>query len=301
MRRAVASTVATGPDGLHYRYWGDPQSSEIAVAIHGLTANGEFFVELAQHLPPGIALVAPDLRGRGLNWQRSTTAGIAGHGADLAELLRHLGRRYVLLGHSLGATIALTVPDDLRAQCDGLILIDGGPPFPISHPVGRRGPVHSTFGAAIARAESSWGSAADVTAWWRSFGPLATAQDDAINAIAAAEVVADVEGSVRLRLDLRTIERDASDLLTDRNFRELLQSCHPQTVLLLAESGLDWTRPALFPQEMMIPDPHCEVRRIGGSNHYDILLSPAHAAVIAAQMGAFTGTQLEPMKEQFPQ
>ena len=76
-------------------------------------------------------MVALDLRGRGDSEKPPSGYGLATHAADAIRTLDHLGvERGVLVGHSMGAFVALHAalqyPDRIRA----LVLLDGGWPRP---------------------------------------------------------------------------------------------------------------------------------------------------------------------------
>ena len=99
------------------------------VCLHGITAQHRAFNAPARHLGPSRGLVGVDLRGRGDSDKPESGYGLATHAADVVRVLDHLGLEdAVLLGHSMGAFVAmktaLAYPDRVRA----LVLLDGGWP-----------------------------------------------------------------------------------------------------------------------------------------------------------------------------
>src|SRR5215204_2541695 len=105
------------------------------VCLHGITAQHRAFNAPARHLGPSRGLVGVDLRGRGDSDKPESGYGLATHASDVVRVLDHLGLEdAVLLGHSMGAFVAmktaLASPDRVRA----LVLLDGGWPRVESSP-----------------------------------------------------------------------------------------------------------------------------------------------------------------------
>jgi pimeloyl-ACP methyl ester carboxylesterase len=68
-------------------------------------------------------VIAYDLRGRGDSDKPDTGYGLEAHGDDLAHLLDHYGLdRAVVVGHSLGAMIALTFAVKRHDRVSRLVL-----------------------------------------------------------------------------------------------------------------------------------------------------------------------------------
>jgi len=99
------------------------------VCLHGITAHHRAFNAAARYLGPSRGLVGVDLRGRGDSDKPESGYGLETHAADVVRVLDHLGlENVVLVGHSMGAFVALATalafPDRVRA----LVLLDGGWP-----------------------------------------------------------------------------------------------------------------------------------------------------------------------------
>jgi pimeloyl-ACP methyl ester carboxylesterase len=117
------------PDGCVVSYWLTPNErrERAAVLLHGLASNHSRFDEFAQAttLTDSWTLVQPDLRGQGLSrWRgRLSTRDAAG---DIGALLDQLGyhRRAALIGHSLGASVALEFARAWPERTEALVLIE---------------------------------------------------------------------------------------------------------------------------------------------------------------------------------
>jgi lipase len=111
------------------------EGSDPLVCLHGITAQHRAFNATANHLGSSHGLVGVDLRGRGDSDKPESGYGLATHASDVVRVLDHLGLEdAVLLGHSMGAFVAmktaLASPDRVRA----LVLLDGGWPRVESSP-----------------------------------------------------------------------------------------------------------------------------------------------------------------------
>ena len=118
---------------LHWVQWGE--QGQPIVCIHGLTANAFFFQSLADELATDYQVFAYDLRGRGDSDKPEDGYSIPIHAADLAALIDELGLECpIIIGHSLGALIALYFAAHHPDKLSKLVLLDAGTPLPWSTP-----------------------------------------------------------------------------------------------------------------------------------------------------------------------
>jgi len=91
---------------LSFRSWGDA-ALPVAILLHGGGANASWWWPMLATLCPSHRLVALDFRGHGDSDHPEELRVGAFHG-DVESLVHHLGvARYALIGHSLGAHVAL--------------------------------------------------------------------------------------------------------------------------------------------------------------------------------------------------
>src|SRR3989440_9976248 len=117
--------VHAGDLTFHYLQWGE-QGSPIIFA-HGITANAFGFQAYADDLARDHRVFAYDQRGRGDSDKPESGYSIPIHAADLAKLIDALELdRPVIIGHSLGAMIALHFAAYYPDKLSKLVLIDAG-------------------------------------------------------------------------------------------------------------------------------------------------------------------------------
>lgn len=107
---------------LHYRLDGDPAGAPVVFA-HALGTDLRLWDDLMPHLPAGLRILRPDMRGHGLSDAPRGPYAMGALVRDLERLIEHLGMTgVVLVGLSIGGMIAqglaIKRPDLLR----GLVL-----------------------------------------------------------------------------------------------------------------------------------------------------------------------------------
>ena len=99
------------------------------VCLHGITAQHRAFTPAARHAGPARGLVGVDLRGRGDSDKPDSGYGLEAHAGDAIRVLDHLGLDdAVLVGHSMGAFVALKAALIYPHRVRALVLLDGGWP-----------------------------------------------------------------------------------------------------------------------------------------------------------------------------
>ena len=118
--------VSTPNLRLHYREAGEGE--RVTVLLHGSAACGRIWELLLPLLPPGVRAVVPDLRGFGASDKPEADYTISQAAADLRHLMWELDlARFVLVGHDLGAAVALDFALRWPHRVEGLVLM-GSPP-----------------------------------------------------------------------------------------------------------------------------------------------------------------------------
>lgn len=118
--------VNVGGVSLHVGIWA--AKGPTVLCVHGLTANHLSFMAIAATLQAaGFNVLAPDLRGRGLSDKPQGEYSLETHCQDMFGLLRALKvEKTAIVGHSLGAAIAVRMAAGVQSMVNGLALMDGG-------------------------------------------------------------------------------------------------------------------------------------------------------------------------------
>ncbi len=94
-----------------------------AFLLHGLSDSWRSYREVLPLLPDDIDAVAPTFRGHGDADRPPAGYSLAGLAGDVVEVLDRLGiERTLVVGHSLGASVALRVATDHPGRVSGLVL-----------------------------------------------------------------------------------------------------------------------------------------------------------------------------------
>jgi pimeloyl-ACP methyl ester carboxylesterase len=242
------------------------------LCLHGLTANCRCWDAIVPSLTPPHSVLAVDLRGRGLSDKPSTGYSLRHHIQDMDCLLEDIGLDTVtLMGHSLGAYVALVFAATYPERTEKLILMDGGGELSqaqwdkidavIRPSLERLGQIFPSFEAYIETLKQV---------------PVLQPWSKAIEDYFRYESE-DVEGGVRSRIYPDHIREETQNIR-----REIPSAYYPQIkcpiLILRATDGI------LSPDDLVLPKEAvnrmmaemADARRIDitGTNHYSILLQP---------------------------
>ncbi len=240
--------------------------------VHGLTANCRCWDNLAAALVPRFDLVAPDLRGRGLSEKPANGYDVEQHGRDLATVIEKLGiRRPVLMGHSLGALIALSFAARWPEQTAGLVLIDGAG----SLTAAQLQNVLTGIQPALDRLGAVFPSFDDYTTRLKQASFLQP-WSEALERYFRYEVE-EVPGGVRSRVAPETIRQEIENLkkVDAVNYYPLVQC--PVLILQATDGTLspdDRVLPESAVRQMLAEIPAVRCVRVDGTHHYSILFQP---------------------------
>ncbi len=112
---------------IHYLDWGEGSERHL-VLLHGLGSQAHAWDRFAKDASDAFRVVAPDLRGHGESAHAEDGYALKDFSADAHALARHLNLPpFDLVGHSLGAMIAIRFAADHPSMVEHLVLVDGGP------------------------------------------------------------------------------------------------------------------------------------------------------------------------------
>lgn len=104
-RRFIEVTL-DGGDSLVWARGPVESTTDAVVLLHDRAMNGRAWDLVMRRLPAGMALLAPDLRGRGSAWRLPPSSGVDRHLLDLDHILDQLDIDHVVVvGHGFGAVV----------------------------------------------------------------------------------------------------------------------------------------------------------------------------------------------------
>ncbi len=286
MRSFITHSVPVAGGRLRAIQWGpDPGKARATViAVHGITASSRSMLAVAEAIDPDVCLVAVDLRGRGDSNELPPPYGLEVHAHDMAAVAEHLGvDAYMMLGHSLGATVAVTSGALYPNHVRGLLLLDGGMPWQVPPGVDPDALLEAVVGPAIARLSMTFESMEAYFDFWRVHPSFA----DTWNEVAEEYFRYDVEGeapAIRPRGNEAAIRKDSRDLLADHGDARIILGLTQPIEFLRVERGVMNEPPGLVPLGICQPVVDAMDNLVMTSadfNHYSIVTTEAGATLVA--------------------
>ncbi|WP_417564503.1 alpha/beta fold hydrolase [Microbacterium sp.] len=256
-----------------------------ALLIHGVTSSHLAWPFVAERLP-GLRLLAPDLRGRGASNAVAGAAGMAAHAADMIAVLDRFGVEQArVVGHSMGAFVAVVLAHLYPDRVSDLVLIDGGLPLSVPEGLDPDTLVALILGPTAERLNMRFGSVDEYLEFWRAHPAFAHDWNTEVEAYLAYDLVDDGAGALRPATSYQTVVDDTVDMNTGTALPAALAGLRHPTRLVTVPRGLQDEPPGLYPAdylEKILPDyPTVQHTRIEGFNHYTIAMSPAGAQIVA--------------------
>jgi pimeloyl-ACP methyl ester carboxylesterase len=260
--------VAVGSVSLAVAEWPGPAKREAVVCIHGLTANHTCWASVADVLSPAHRLIAYDLRGRGESDKPDRGYSLATHGEDLEGLLDHFGlRKAVLIGHSLGAHIAVRFAATRPQRVAKLVLVDGG--LDVRHEI------VESLRPAINRLGVEFPSLDMFMGFVRALPMFEGRWNDYLERYFRYDVEELPAGTVRAKAARLAIEEEIANLERERLWVYHHRIKAP-TLIFRAPDGLLTATDCLMTQEeaeaMADAIPRAKLVVVPGTSHYTVLL-----------------------------
>lgn len=260
-----------------------------ALVIHGVTASHRAWPWVADALPE-VRLIAPDLRGRGRSNTLTGPAGLAAHADDLAAALDAAGvERVAVVGHSMGAFVALALAHRHPARVTRLVLIDGGMPLDVPAGIAVDELVSHILGPTAARLSMRFATVADYLDFWRAHPAFRDDWNARLEDYFAYDLCP-ADGGLRPATSYETTADDTIDMNTGTTLPEALAGLSHPTVLITVPRGLQNEEPGLYPPDhladVLARLPQIEHHVVDGLNHYSIVMSDEGAAAVAGHIRA---------------
>ena len=257
-------------DGVQINLATWPGNAGPILCIHGITANCRCWDVLAEALIPDYRVIAMDLRGRGQSEKPPTGYSLDYHLRDINCLLNDLQlERVVIMGHSLGAFIALAFAAQYPERTDRLILVDGAGDLSPD----QMNKVFVGIKPALDRLGQIFPSA-DAYLDKMKQAPYLHPWTSAVETYCRYEIEA-VDGGVRTNIDPAHIQEEAANI-RKVNCASFYPGMQRKVLILRAPNGLLSQDDLLLPEDVIkkMTDEIPDARRfdVAETNHYGILL-----------------------------
>ena len=267
--------------------WGMwPGEGAPIVALHGITASYMNFVGVAQMLSGRAPLLAFDLRGRG-NTDKPTDGpfGMAQHAADVAAAMHAHGLgASLVVGHSMGAFVAVALAAEHPELVSGVVLIDGGLPLEPPPGIPPEDLLDVALAAQMARLRTTYASLDSYLEYWRALPVFANGM---WNSWVESYLRYDLGGeppAMRPKASEAAIRGDFKDNLDVDRLRRWLTQVKVPTLLLRATEGFEPGSQPLLPDALVEREGALVgdlTDRVIDSTHYSIALAPDGASAVA--------------------
>lgn len=261
------ATKYVSVNGIKLAYHDWPGERGPLVCIPSITGHKGTFTALAKRLSPQYRVFALDLRGRCDSDKPSDGYGFAYHARDIIAFADALGlERFVLVGHSFGATTSVYTTSLQPERVQALVLMDGG-----------ADPKSETLKAmypTIKRLSKIYISMDEYLAVQRNV-VYHKPWTPALERYLTEDMEMLEDGSARSKSSATGIERDMDMHFWDNVWFHLPHLRCPVLYLRPTEGLLGATGHVYSDQEAsklagLIPD--CRYERVAGGNHYTFLI-----------------------------
>jgi lipase len=247
------------------------QPTRTVVAIHGISSNHLAWTLLTRHLE-GTLVIAPDLRGRGRSNHLPQPWDLEDHADDVSAVTEALGVSDArVIGHAMGAFVAVTLAHRHPHAVSALVLADGGLPMadaPATLPAAYRD-----------RLLRVYSDPAEYRGTWRAIPSMADAWSPEIEAFVDYDLVP-VDDGYRTAARAEAVATSMSQLRGGPAYEAALSSLALPITFLWPTRGFSGM-PALYDDG--------SVARLSGLVH-DLRIEPTHECdhytIVFSQRGA---------------
>jgi pimeloyl-ACP methyl ester carboxylesterase len=277
--------VAVRGGDLRVALWdGRSDAAPTVLLIHGVTASHLSWPFVAERLPD-VRVIAPDLRGRGRSNGLTGPAGLAAHARDMVAVLDALDiEDVVVVGHSMGAFVALVLADMYPERVSRVVLVDGGLPLDLPAGLASDEIITLVLGPTADRLAMRFATVDAYRDFWRAHPAFRRDWTPVLEAYLAYDMVGE-EPELRPATSHATLEEDSIDQNTGTAIVSALRDLRRPTVFLTAERGLLDQVPPLYADEripvLLTAYPGLQHVAIPDVNHYTIAMSERGADAVA--------------------
>ena len=259
-----------------------PAEAPAVLLVHGITSSSRAWLAVARHRPE-LRLVAPDLRGRARSSHLPPSTGLRNHAADLARVIDQLELGAVpVIGHSMGAFVAVALAAQRPDVVASLVLVDGG--LPLERPAG------DVLGPISARLAREFATFEEAREFWHAHPAFAGREVPDLDTYSDYDLGGEPP-HLRPAATAEAIAADALDLYGPDWYLEALHGLRGEVPLLRAPRGLLDEPGGLYPGLPRHPPlvPAVTVTDVADTNHaplnhYTIVMTDPGAGIVARSL-----------------
>lgn len=289
-RYEAHSVPARGGD-LRVGVW-EPEGGAAAatvVLVHGITASHLSWATVARVLPD-VRILAPDLRGRGRSRELPGPYGMPTHADDVAAVIEALAGDAApvpVVGHSMGAFVAMVLADRHPDLVSTLLLVDGG--LPLLPPPGFSPEqlAAAVLGPAAERLAMTFADRDDYRDFWRPHPAFASDWTADLEGYLDYDLVGE-EPELRPATRVEAMHGDVRELTGGEALLGAWERRRRPASMLVAPRGLMDEVPPLYPDPAREfwrgRHPELPIEEVPGVNHYTITMSERGASAVAGRV-----------------
>ena len=277
---AKITVPVVGGDLAVFQY--GPEGGKPILAIHGITSTNRAWQCFARAVvPSGHTLYAVDLRGRGDSNSLPGPFGMDVHARDMVALLDHLGLEKIdLIGHSMGAYVAVALLGFAPERVTRTVLIDGGITLPLPAGFTVEQVLPYVIGPALTRLSMNFESHEAYRNYWRPLPAFVKGWTPAIEEYVDYDLRG-IPPEMHSSSNPTAIVEDSNFLFKNDFVDRTLSGLRQEVLMLRAERGLQNEAIPLYPLEVLnavlARYPKVKLVTVSDTNHYDILLEQSGA------------------------
>jgi pimeloyl-ACP methyl ester carboxylesterase len=276
-----------------YKYGAPPTGGRPILLIHGVTSSNRAWQLIARYLiTKGYIPYAVDLRGRGRSNNLPGPFGMATHGADMKAVIDFIGvqsgglQSIDVIGHSMGAFVAVALQGLYPESVSNLVLLDGGISLPLPPGMAVEQVMPFILGPALARLAMTFEDKEAYRNYWKPQPAFNRGWSSSMDEYADYDLQGEAP-ELRPSTNPLAVEEDSRDLFGTDLINSTLANLPKEVLMIRATRGLQNEGEGLYPMAVLnavLPQyPKIELVTIEDTNHYDIALDDfgAHQVVDA--------------------
>lgn len=277
--------------------FGDGENAGMPILlIHGVTSSSRAWQLIARELiTKGYTPYAVDLRGRARSADLPGPFGMATHAEDMKVVIEYLGFESIdIIGHSMGAFVAVALQGLYPERVATLTLLDGGISLPLPPGMTVETVMPFILGPALARLAMTFESKEAYREYWKVQPAFNRGWSTSLDEYADYDLRG-VEPELRPSTNPLAVEEDSRDLFGTDLINSTLSRLPKKVLMIRATRGLQNEGEGLYPMsvlDVILPQyPEIELVTIDDTNHYDIALDNFGAVQVVEKFLNFKKAQ----------